>query len=255
MRYLCAQASAELVSLMAISLLVVFMFSILAWNALSDADAQRDFNDAYQSVRALADAADYVYGQGEGASRIVSITIPSGADMGKNATYIGKPQGSSPSIEPKQITIRYGGNDISAYTSARLHGFFPPNPGTFNMEVVRKADAVLIQPNVIDVDAKSVAVVMPNGETRTVRLKVYKSASENVSVNVSFMWNYNEVSLSAYPASFSATYQGFPVVLSFSSSGAVAGSPFNGMLILTAAGQQSNASERVEIPISVSVRP
>ncbi|MEM4633906.1 MAG: hypothetical protein QW275_02005 [Candidatus Anstonellaceae archaeon] len=249
-----AQASTELVSIMAVSLLVVFLFIVFAWESLSDVDARQDFNNAHHAVLSLADAANQVYAQGPGSSKIVFITIPSGAELGENYSYIGTPAFLSGVVEPKQITIRYAGSDISAYTKASVHGSFPSKPGSYNMEVVSKGDVVVIQPNLIDIDKSTIYIVMPNDESRSEQIRLFKAVSEDVLVNVSAAWRHEGVNFVFSPTSFYANLTGSAIQLSFSASGANANRFYNSALVIYATGQSSGALERIEIPISVLVQ-
>jgi len=253
MRTKSGQASVELLSILAVALLVVFTFSVLSLNTLSDVEAQQSINDARNSVQALADAADQVYLQGSGASQVVYITIPSEAEFGENLTYIGKPANAPANSEPKLISMYLGGNDISASTKARLTGSFPLQAGSYNMKVLSQGSTVSIQPNLIEVDRAALAVTMSNDEMRTMKLRVFKAANENVSVEVYNNWGHTQVTFSTDPSSFDANVTGSNITLVFTAHGADAKGAYNSNLMLSATGQLSGAKETVEIPISVNV--
>jgi len=88
---------------------------------------------------------------------------------------------------------------------------------------------------------------------RTMKLRVFKAANENVSVEVYNNWGHTQVTFSTDPSSFDANVTGSNITLVFTAHGADAKGAYNSNLMLSATGQLSGAKETVEIPISVNV--
>lgn len=247
------QASVELISIMGISLLVVFVFSILAAQFFSDASSQQDYSDARSSVKALAEAAESVYAQGEGATRVVFIKLPPNTAFGSSQTYVGAPSNAPANAEEKAISISVEGTDVSAYTSMAVSGSLPPSIGAYRMKVVSRGSYVSIFPYVIDLDRYAVFVSMAQNESRQATVKVYGAVSEPVNVEVSYDWFFQEVNFTVSPVSFSTAANSTTLALLFNSSQNASGM-HNSQLIINATGSASGISDSISIPITVDVQ-
>ncbi len=247
------QASAELMSIMGISLLVVFVFSILAAQFFSDASSQQNYNDAKASVKALAEAAASAYAQGEGATKIVFIKLPPNTAFGPDQTYIGKPSNAPGAAEAKAISINVDGTDVSSYTPMAVSGSFPPSIGAYRMKVVSRGSYVSIFPYVIDLDRYAVFVSMAQNESRQATVKVYGAVSEPVNVEVGYSWLFQEVNFTVSPVSFSTSANSTSLNMVFNSS-LIASGMHNSQLIINATGSTSGISDSISIPITVDVQ-
>jgi len=248
------QAASEFIVLMGISLLIISIFLVTASQSISDIGVQKNMDEARNTVSLLAQSADSVYAQGEGASRLIYVAIPRTANMDRS--YIGRPQGDTWST-PKTINLNVGGNagegggDIIATSSATVLGSFPAFPGSYYMRVVSKGGYVLINPALIDVSTSSVFVSMALGESRTASIKFRSIQNESITVSRVYSWGFPNVTLTVDPESIDASQFGSQFDLAISS---VEGAgTFNSNLVLNAVGSQSGVNESFEIPISVVV--
>ena len=230
----------------------MLFFLALSASRLSDINSQQNYNNAQASVSALADAADSVYAQGEGASKIVTVTLPGNTNF--TSSYIGKPQ-SAGNIISNEIDINVAGTDTIAIANAPLSGSFPAVPGTYQMKVLSQGSGVTISPYLIDSDLGSVSVSMGQGQSRTATLNVYRTAGEDVNVSIFTSWDFpSDVNLSIFPnSSFNATPEGTAVSLTFNSSGTASGF-YSSQMILTASGTASGTNETIPIPVTVDVQ-
>ena len=245
------QASAELISIMGISLLVVLIFSLLAAQAFTGIGLQQNYNEAYESVQALASAADAVHAQGEGATKIVTIKIPPNAVFGSSQTYIGRPSGSPDSVSSKEIAIRLDNNSVFSTSSVRLSGLLPSAPGQYRMKVTARAGYVSIYPHLIELDRNSLSIIMAQGESRTAIIKVNSAGSSPVPVNTNSSWSFPGINVSVSPFLLNASVSGSPLTLVFNSSPDASG--FHNFQLLLNATASGGTEEVVSLPISVNV--
>ena len=117
------QAATELIIILGVALVVVVLFFVLSANMLTGARSQQNYDDARVSVQSLAEAADSVYAQGEGAARKVAITLPADTVFGSNYTYIGAP--SSSFAAQNSININVNGPMFRGFLEPRFQGSSP----------------------------------------------------------------------------------------------------------------------------------
>lgn len=248
------QAASEFIVLMGISLLIITIFLIIATQSTYDISSQKGIDEAKETVTLLAQSADSVYTQGEGASRLVFVSIPRTANL--NRSYIGRPQGDASSAS-KTInlnvggTAESGGSDIFATTSATVFGTFLPLPGAYQMRVLSRGSYVIANPALVDLLTPSISVSMAQGETREVSIRLKSVQNESISVSLAHSWGFSNVSLSIEPKSLEASSSGSQFDININS---IEGTgAFNSNIVLNAVGAESNISESFDIPLSVVV--
>lgn len=247
------QASVELPIILGISLIIILMIAILSSDTLSDTARQQSTSEARTSVRSLAEAADSVYSQGEGASRTVTVRLPPTTVFGENATYIGKPAAAPASALARLVNIKVGDSDIQAISAVPLTGAFPTSAGIYRMKVVSRGDYVSINQALLELDRNSISISMANDETRLVALKAYRLSIEPASAFVSADWGFSGISLSVSPSSFALSADGAAITINATATAAAAGI-YRSQLVVNATGTQSGTTETITIPISVSVQ-
>ncbi|MFA6907509.1 MAG: hypothetical protein WC263_01650 [Candidatus Micrarchaeia archaeon] len=247
------QAATELIIILGVAMVVVVLFFFLSATMLTDAKTQQNYDDARLSVQELAEAADSVYAQGDGATRKVVITLPGDTVFNANYTYIGAPA-SSPLAAQNGININVNGTDVSWYSGASLTGQFPAKAGKYPMRVTSKGAYVEIYPYLVDVDKHSVAIVMAPGEARSSQFTVTRVSAEGVSVEPSQNWGFTDVTMGMSPsATFEANPRGSTLTVSVNATWDAAGI-YNSQITLTALGEESGTAETINIPVSVNVR-
>ena len=248
------QISAEFISILGIGLLIVLFFLALSASRLFDINAQQNYEDAHSSVRALAEAADSVYAQGEGASRIVTVTLPGNTNFA--SSYIGAPSGAVANA----IDMNINGTDTLAITNAPLSGAFPQSPGTYQMKVISRGSSVHISAYLVNLDAYSVSIAMGKNQTRPAAIRLYKmvAAREDVNISVYSGWGFtDDVNFSISPLDFNAAPGGTPISMNFTSYASTAPGFYNSQLIITVKGIIDNmtvANETITVPMTVNVQ-
>lgn len=197
------QASMELIAILGISFIVILFFVINASDIFSAIGAQQDYREASESVRLLAEEADHVYAQGDGATGMVFVTLPPSTDFGANSTYIGKPSSAPAGATPNAINIRLGNSDVTAYTRAPLSGAFPSPFGKYTLRVASHGSYVSIGPNLLDIKGSSVSASMGRSQTASAYLNFSIVADQDAVVNITSQWGYSSPTLSIAPTSFS----------------------------------------------------
>lgn len=257
-----AQTSTEFVITLAIFMIALLFFFALALDFFFSVRSQKDFGDALAAVNSLAEAANSVHAQGEGAVKIVSITLPPSTDFSKNATFIGKPLGSA-SAASNTISISLNGTQVTSTTIPTVVGEFPQVPGTYSMRVVSKGNFVSIGSYLISASPTSVFANVNRGsfKTSSITFKVTALSELNdyVSVSLSSPWNdiHRNVQLSITPDSFiSYGFSDIPVLLTFNANSNAIGI-YSSLLNVTAVKHSGNgtviAKETFTIPLSVEV--
>lgn len=246
------QAATETIIILGVALVVVLMFIVLSTDMLKDARVQQNYDDASTSVQTLAEAADSVYAQGEGATRKVMTTLPGDTIFGDNYTYIGRPP-RSPLASQTGININMNGTDVHATAGVSLVGQFPSAAGKYPMRVTSRGAYVEIYPFLVDVDKHSITITMAQDETRSSRVVVTRVSSEVVEVEPVQNWGFEDVTVSFDPsAAFNASEQGSTITVSVSANGTSSG-VYNSQLTLIAIGLDSGTTDTINIPLSVNV--
>ncbi len=248
------QASIELIAILGISLVVILFFTIHASDIFSDIGAQQDYHQASESVRLLAEEADHVYAQGDGATGMVFITLPASTDFEANSTYIGKPASAQPGATPNAINIRLGSSDVTAYTRAPLSGSFPPSFGKYTLRVVSHGSYVSIGPNLLDIRGSSVSASMGRSQTKSAYLNFSIVADQDAMVNITSQWGYPSPTLSIAPNVFSG-YNGTnaTVQLNFTSDSNDAGIYSSELNVTVYKSSNPSVRETFKIPVTAEV--
>lgn len=249
------QASTEFILLSAAAFIIVIVFLVLSSNSLLTIGVQQGYNDARTSVQSLAEAADSVYAQGEGATMTVTAILPGSINFDKNYTYIGRPL-RAPSAPANTVNINLNGTDISASTRAPLTGSFPSSAGTHQMKVTSHGAYVSIGSHLIEATPSSIYATMgPDGrETVALSFSVVSGdgqTNNTVRVNIFPQWNHSDVALTVSPSFFSAyEHTGAPIILVFSAAANASGI-YTSELVVNATGASSD--ETFTIPVTAEV--
>ncbi|MEM4633907.1 MAG: hypothetical protein QW275_02010 [Candidatus Anstonellaceae archaeon] len=249
-----AQASTELLAVLGIALLVIIFFAAFASDVFGDSQQQSDIRQARIAVQRLAEAADYVYAQGEGASMSVRVDLPPSADYAPNKTYIGKPIYASDNSSSNAITIHLYGGDVSAYTKAPIVGAFPQQPGSYSLQVTSLGGIVKIGNSLVDPKSTAIYAKVKRGEIRTAFASFSTNSSYPVILNASYSWNYDSPSISM-PSSIIIVHNGTAQIpITFISQPSNMGI-YTGTLIVTAypAGSSVLQKESYKLPITLEV--
>ena len=216
-------------------------------------DTQQDNRDARLAVQDLADAADFVFAQGDGAKKSVVVKLPYATIFNPAMTFIGHPQGSTPNAARNTISVYLRNSNVIATTKAPLVGTFPSKPGVHTINVTSHGTFVSIGSGLLDISPSSVFLSMNREETRSATADFYISSLDPVIVGISPNWSYDPIQLTVSPSSFYGSNVSVPVLFTFTTDNKPAGIyPASANVVATQAG--SNFSETFLIPISLEVR-
>ena len=217
--------SVELIALVGVFLLVIVVFAAMSSNILFNIGTQQGISEARGTVQKLAQAADSVYAQGEGATTSVSVVLPPGSVLEGGRSFIGKPSGSPGNASANMVNLNVAGSDEYALTSAPLSGAFPSAAGTYQLQVTSHGGYVSIGSGLIDVSPGAVFAEGRQGQQTAFPINITLSGSAGgspVNVSISISPSYGNVGFTASPAVFS-TAANTSVSLVFSPSSSAAG--------------------------------
>jgi len=260
MRFFPGQASTELISVLGILLIVVLAFVVLSTNFVNDLNAQKNYNAGRDTVQKLAQAADSVYSQGEGASMSVPVIIPPTAVMESNKSFIGKPSNAPAGSDANTINLRVGGSDIYSFTVAPLSGAFPASPGNYKMRVTSHGNYVSVGSGLIDINVSSIFLAArSDGKARAefgITTGSPDSTTKPVYVQISYSPEHTNVGLAISPTNF-ITSGGTAVSLEFTPASSAAGI-YNWLIRINAsecgsAGRAGCPSDFFELPVTLEI--
>ena len=245
----------ELITLMGVFLLVILVFAVLSTNILFNVNTQKNTNAARDTVQKLAQAADSVYAQGEGATISVSVVVPSTAVLTGGKSFIGKPSGAPDNASSGMINLNVGGSDEYAFTTAPLSGAFPLSSGNYQLQVTSHGSYVSIGSGLIDVSPSTVFVDDSSGAATTFPLGIIlSSGGQPVNISMSVSPQYDNVEFTV-PPKFS-TSSNTSISLAFTPN-AMAGGIYGWKLQVNAssctAGGESCQADYITIPVSLEV--
>ena len=250
---MAGQASVELIVLVGVFLLVIIVFAVLSTNILFNVGTQKNINAARDSVQKLAQAADSVYSQGEGATTSVTVDIPANAALTGGKSFIGRPSGASGNASSGIINLNVGGSDEYALTTAPLSGAFPNSSGSYQLQVTSHGSYVTIGSGIIDVSPGAVFVEGSAGVAATFPINITLLSGQPVNISISSSPQYANVGLAPNETGF-ITSSNTSVTLKFNSTASAAGI-YDWELQLNASSCAGGScpADYITIPVSLEV--
>ena len=248
------QVSLELLAILGVALMVILFFTLFASDMLADSNKQQELRTARLSVQHLADAADYVFSQGEGATKIVEVELSPNANLSADRSFIGKPYSAPENSSSNMININLEGSDISAFSEAPLTGAFPGAHGKYQLTVVSRGSFVSIGSNLLSASPPSVSISMARSSRKLVYLNLTSLSSQPVAINVTMQWLHSSPTITASPPRLVIYNGAGQVALTFSSDANDAGI-YSGKLLVSSsqAGSIMQPQETFSIPITAEV--
>ncbi|HIH18629.1 TPA: hypothetical protein HA225_01490 [Candidatus Micrarchaeota archaeon] len=246
----------ELISILGIALVVILFFAVFSSGLLTDIGVQQDTKDARNAVQGIAEAADAVFAQGEGASKSVAITIPPSAIFGPNDTFVGKPPSALPSAPSNMVRIRLENNDIYAFSRAPLVGSLPGSPGGYVVNVTSRGSFVTVGAGLVSASPSRVRIVLDRSSTKSAFLTFTILTNETiVGVNVTKDWGFSSPTISITPSIFTSNgVSSMQVKIDAASDTDDAGT-YEGALNVSAWKASDNQTQQgFQLPLSVEVR-
>jgi hypothetical protein len=232
-------------------LFILLAFFALTAKFLSDTNTKEGQDEAQITVNSLASAANAVHSQGKGASQIVTIRLPQGADLSPTKTFIGAPAGSS--LPNNSININFASTDFFAISDVRLVGSFPSSPGVYQYKAVSRGAYVEFSPHLADLSQNSLQISMGQSDSRSGSISISPATDEPVNVYIDYAWPYaGVVDVSGSPTFQTVNFGGGSISYDFASSASASG-PYSYEFNLTFEGATSGLTENVSFPVSVFV--
>jgi hypothetical protein len=170
------QVSVELLVIFAVALLVLIAFIFLSQSGVQDVNRTREQTSAKNVLDDLSGAAKEVYGQGEGAKKLVYVNIPS--DVDPLNTWIGN----------RSIKLRVAQTDYVRTEPFEVHGMLPTSPGGHQVWVISEGNKVRIGPAMIELDKQTLIVTMKPNDTASEDFTVTNIWNRPINVTLSYTW-------------------------------------------------------------------
>jgi uncharacterized protein (UPF0333 family) len=241
-----AQASIELLVMLAIGMVVITIVIFFSQQQLATSTGTLNVQQAQAAVDSLARAVDSVYASGVGSMEQVQITIPEGT--------------ISTSVSDKTIGLRMrtasGETDVNARTAANVYGSIPFQPGEYRAQVWVSAEEnrVRIGLQALQVDSLLVVSVFKGNQTQYLQrnVTVLNGGNSSLQINLSLVWPYSDVLLNFTNQSDSyfvlgaggSKTIGLNITVSSSALGAYAGS------VVASANDGGTASTQVSVSVT-----
>jgi len=233
------QTSVEFITIFAMALLAFIIFFTLTQQQSVGVERARVGNDASNTVKSLAAAAEDVYSQGVGAKKEVFITIPDGYE----------PDVSS--IGNESIRMRVAGNDYAESVGFDIYGYLPRAPGDYFIWVISEGNRVRIGTGMLTTDRTTINLIMLSNSTRGDSFNVISTWNESVNVTIAKIWDQN-ITMSLSPTAFRLAEGGASTVsVSFSAPPNLLGF-YGGSLNITGT-DAHGSTDSIILPVSVEV--
>lgn len=197
-----AQGSMELLAILGVALIYVLFFAIFASSSVLDLQTQKDLREAQAATSQLAEAADYVASQGDGASSVVLVTLPASVNFSTEKTYIGKPPSADSSVASNAININIKDINALSYTRATLTGAFPTSSGTYPLNVTSHGTFVNIGEEPLSASPSAVYAQMARSQNILAYVVFTSHFSQPIFVNISASWLNTGPALEISPSEF-----------------------------------------------------
>ena len=242
MRCRRAQASVELMVILAVSMLALLVVYSLTTTQTLQIQAQQRVQAAQTAADSIALAANDVFFQGTGAKKRIFIILPD--DVNASASL----------ISGKEVNYRIGRTDVFSVADANIVGNIPATPGGHYLTLVAHEDYVSIGDTSITASKNSVYLAMSQDSNASTTLTLTNNAStENALVALLKTWNNPAVTFSLSTTSFTLTPGASQTVdFNFASSSSATGN-YAGSVKINVDFNVSTADENITLPVNVDV--
>ncbi len=233
------QSSVELIVILAASLTMLLLIVALSSSQIVDIGGIKAETDARNTVNDLVRAADFVYQQGPGARKKITIKIPEGVEADNTL------------VQNKSINIRVNGNDFTGESKADLTGSIPVFPGNYECWVRSYGSYVSVCTAFLEVAPTSIYGIIEQGGSGSEDMVVSNIGNESIDVTITVYWNYTDTKVVASHTDFTlAPKSQKDLIISFDST-SVTGGIFTGSMVVEATG--GNITDVIEVPITIEV--
>lgn len=171
-----AQAAAELMIILAVSLVVLIAIFSFNTKSISELNQQKQIETAHTSVTELKNAVNDVYSQGVGAKKRVFFIVPSSVNQ------------SGSGIIDKTIVLDLLGNDVAAKSNTPISGTVPTTPGGHWVWVTAHENYVSIGSEGISIDKTSSFVTVSQSGSIQDSFTITNNGDEAAAVTITKNW-------------------------------------------------------------------
>lgn len=234
-----AQASVELLIILAVSMIAIGLILILSNNEITNINAVKANSEAQNTVNKIAGAAEEVFISGVGTKKQIFVSIPSGVDETKT------------SVGNKTIRLNVNGTDLIAETQVEVTGSIPTTVGGHWIWITSYPGYVVIGGVQVETDKGSVYSTIAQDASVIESITVINNTLGNAQVNVSVNWTETEVTLSVSDNAFIvASGSNYSIDLNFTSSANAVGN-YVGELIFDV--NTVDGNKQIVVPLTLEV--
>ncbi len=234
-----AQASVELLVILAISMIAIGLILALSNNEITSVNSIKANSQAQNTVNKIAGTAEEVYISGTGTTKQIFISIPSGVNENKTL------------IENKTIRLNVNGTDLIAETGVEITGSIPTKEGSYWIWITAKEGYVVIGDIQIETDKGSIYSALAQNTNLIETITVINNTKGNAQVNVNVNWNETEVNLNTEETFFSVPADSnYSIDLNFTSNKNAVGN-YTGEIIFNA--DTIDGTKQIIVPTTIEV--
>lgn len=175
------QTSAEFLILLSVTLTIMIIVLVVAYDQFATIQISKGNMEARNAVESLKAAAVEVYGQGEGARRLVYIKIP--PDYSPETSF----------VSDRTISLKVRGNDVASTTDFDVYGTMPGTEGGHFLWVVSEGNRVRIGSIFLFVDKNSILVSMLQTQEKGDGFNVKNIGDKEINVTLTPSWIHDGV--------------------------------------------------------------
>jgi len=234
-----AQASVELLVILAVSMIAISLIIFTSNNEITSINSAKANSEAQNTVNKIAGTAEEVFISGPGTTKQIFVSIPSGVDETKTG------------ISDKTVRLNVNGTDLIAESKIELTGSIPTEEGSYWIWITAYPGYVVVGDIKIETDKGSIYSTIAQDSTAIENIVLTNNTTANAQVNSSIFWSASEVSLEASDVFFvvpSGTEYG--IDLNFTSGSSAVGN-YSGEIVFDA--NTVDGSKKIVIPITVEV--
>ncbi len=215
------QTSAEFLTLLLAGLIILVIVLAIAYDQFTALQLTKGAMEARNSVETLKSAASEVYGQGEGARRLVYIQIPPNYEP--NTSFVAN----------RTISLKVRGNDVASTTGFDVYGTLPGTEGGHFVWVISEGNRVRIGNIFLFVNKNSLLVQMLQTQSKSDNFTVQNIGTKPINVTITRNWLHSDVSAAVSETAFSlGPDETQEVTVTFESNASAAGD-YTGSLDIT----------------------
>ncbi len=235
-----AQASVEIMIILAVSLVILLFVFSLSNQSITDFGKQKLVDEARVSVKKLANAANDVYRQGIGAKKKVFFSVPTNVDENKSG------------IEANSFVLNVLNSDVYAKPETCLTGSIPTSYGGHWVWLTARENCVYVGTELITTNKSSIYVTLNQSDSQDANIIITNEGDENAIVFLTLNWTHSDVNVDLNITQFDLNAnESREVTLTFTSNSTATGN-YSGLLNIGGHFDSGN-DENISVPLNVEI--